>query len=78
VARSNRTTFVNSNWTTTTAAFDAWNKIGWRAVATVQVNNVQAGPVAALAANDTTLEAIFSPQTTDDEELAAALLSSSV
>ena len=74
----NGTGFVNRNWTTTTTAFNDWNKTGWRAVATVQVNNAAPGPVAQIAARDSSVEAIFSSQTSDDEELAAALLSSSV
>jgi hypothetical protein len=76
VAKSNGTGFTNSNWTPSTAAFNAWNRSGWRAVATVQVNNVAAGPVAMAAARDASPDAIFWMQTNDDDDFAAALMSS--
>jgi hypothetical protein len=76
VARSNGTAFTNSNWTSGTDAYVAWNRSGWRAVTTVQVNNVAAGAVAQAAARDATPDAIFWTQTNDDEDFAAALMSS--
>lgn len=72
--------FRNFNWTPSTAAFNAWNKTGWRAVATVQLNNTVpiAGPVAQAAATDSTPDAVFWTQSNEDDEFAAALLASAV
>lgn len=77
VAKSNGTSFTNVNWTPSSDAAE-WNKTGWRAVATAQLNNVAAGPVAQASARDATPDAIFWSQTNDDDDFAAALLSSSV
>jgi hypothetical protein len=71
--------FASNNWTTSTDAFNAWNRPGWRAVATVQLNNITPmGGAVAQALADSERDAIFWSQSNDDDEYASALMSSAV